>query len=245
MATWIVHLRLAERLLPFIDGLDPSLFAVGNVAPDSGVPDEKWQRYEPPPEVTHFRVSAPGREIKRCADLAFYERYLLPLRGTNTDVERFSFLLGYFFHLVTDNLWASEIYLPTRRNLAAQFAADPDFINEVKRDWYGLDLEYVRNHPGSLFWRVFLHSEYNADYLDFLPTHAIQRSLDYIKSFYQRRDEEMEKEFGQRPGLYLTAAEMNAFIDRTTSRLLHTYQRVWNDGADADGACSVDALPMP
>lgn len=38
MATWIVHLRLAERLLPLIQGLDEAYFAIGSVAPDSGIP---------------------------------------------------------------------------------------------------------------------------------------------------------------------------------------------------------------
>jgi hypothetical protein len=40
MATWIAHLRLAENLLERIPGLDEAQFAIGNVAPDSGIPDE-------------------------------------------------------------------------------------------------------------------------------------------------------------------------------------------------------------
>jgi len=40
MASRIVHLRIAEKLLGFIPDLEPDRFAVGNVAPDSGIPDE-------------------------------------------------------------------------------------------------------------------------------------------------------------------------------------------------------------
>jgi len=47
---------LAENLLGLIEGLDPAYFAIGNVAPDSGVPDENWENFDPPPEITHFRV---------------------------------------------------------------------------------------------------------------------------------------------------------------------------------------------
>jgi hypothetical protein len=43
MATWIVHLRLTENLLELIEGPDAAQFAVGNIAPDSGVPDEKLE----------------------------------------------------------------------------------------------------------------------------------------------------------------------------------------------------------
>ena len=52
MATWIVHLRLAENLMQMIEGLDAPQFAIGNIAPDSGMPDEKWEKFEPPVEVT-------------------------------------------------------------------------------------------------------------------------------------------------------------------------------------------------
>jgi energy-converting hydrogenase Eha subunit F len=46
MATWIAHLRLAENLLEKIEGLDAAWFAIGSIAPDSGIPDENlyWIR---------------------------------------------------------------------------------------------------------------------------------------------------------------------------------------------------------
>jgi hypothetical protein len=56
MASWIVHLRLAENLLGLIPdrlaersrrSLEPASFAVGNIAPDSGMPDEKWEKSNP------------------------------------------------------------------------------------------------------------------------------------------------------------------------------------------------------
>ncbi|MBN1303008.1 MAG: hypothetical protein JXA13_01130 [Anaerolineales bacterium] len=38
--------------------LDFGPFAIGNIAPDSGIPDENWENLEPPPEVTHFKKPA-------------------------------------------------------------------------------------------------------------------------------------------------------------------------------------------
>jgi len=237
LASWIVHLRIAENLLPLIAGLEDEAFAIGNVAPDSGVPDDKWEKFDPPPEITHFRI--PTASSRRSADLEFFRCHLLPLQSQVSDATRLSFLLGYFFHLVTDNLWIDDIYLPTRARFAARFAADSGLIREVKRDWYGLDLEYVRTHPESIFWRVFLKGVYVEDYLDFLPRQAIQQNLDYIKAFYQRRDEEMEQEYGQRPGFYLSAQEMDDFVSGTSGRLHRIYRYLWEDGAEVAGVASV------
>ena len=227
MASWIVHLRLAENLLRLIDGLDAPQFAVGSVAPDSGIPDENWEKFNPPPEVTHFQR---GMEKRNCAEMEFFREYLLPLHEAHGDAARFSFLLGYFFHLITDNLWSEKVGLPTKARFAAQFEADPKFIWEVKRDWYGLDFAYVRARPESLFWRVFLRAEYPQSYLDFLPPEAIRRNLAYIKEFYQRRDDEVEEWYIRRPNLYLSEAEMDGFVTETTERLHGLYRGLWMNG---------------
>lgn len=42
MASWMVHLRIADKLLGRISDLDESAFVLGNIAPDSGVPNEDW-----------------------------------------------------------------------------------------------------------------------------------------------------------------------------------------------------------
>ena len=122
MATWIVHLRLAENLLDLISGLDVQQFAIGNVAPDSGIPDEKWETFDPQGEVTHFHRL--DDDLRRCADLDFYRRYLVSVDPVDESGKRFSFLLGYFFHLVTDNLWRERVFLPTRGRFAEEFESD-------------------------------------------------------------------------------------------------------------------------
>lgn len=228
MATWIIHLRLAEHLLARIPGLDQGLFAVGNIAPDSGVPDEKWEHFDPPPLVTHFQR---GEGVHRnCADLEFQRSYLAPV-DPRSDPQRYSFLLGYYFHLITDNLWSERVGRPTQARFAAQFAADPDFIWEVKKDWYGLDFIYLRDHPDSLFQRVFLDCAYAREDLDFLPAHAIQRNVTYIQGYYQRRDAEIEERF-QRPYVYLSRQEVEEFVKEAARRLFGIYRAVCVDRAE-------------
>ncbi len=237
MASWIVHLRITENLLERIPGLDEQLFTIGNIAPDSGIPDEKWENFTPPPEVTHFVTPEVKDTVYHHNDLLFYREHLLPLRDLSSDAQKFSFLLGYFFHLVTDNCWSLDIGGPTKKRFAEQFAADKDFIWEVKKDWYGLDHRFVREHPESLFWQVFLHCAYDRVDLPFLPVEAVQQRIAYIQEYYQS-DTERVRDMLNRPYIYLSAAEMEAFVARTADRLFQVYSRLWVKGESFAGRVS-------
>lgn len=216
MATWITHLRIAENLLNLFPEMDVAAFAVGNIAPDSGIPDEKWEKFTPPGEVTHFY--APKGTPYTIADLEFARRYL-PGTEPPLDRKRSSFCWGYFCHLVTDNLWARDIYRPTRQRYQAQFDADRSFIWEVKKDWYGLDFEYVRDHPGSLYWSVFLQCEYPVNYLAFLLPEGVRQVIAHIQRYYRTLDEHaLERINRQRQ--YLTMPEVDAFVSEAT-RFIH------------------------
>ena len=233
MATWIAHLRIAENLLEHIYGLEPGQFAIGSVAPDSGIPDEDWEKFTPPPEVTHFKRSKSVH--KDIADLDFYREHLAEISPDAT--ERFSFRLGYFFHLITDNLWTIEVGKPTQERYGDEFATDRKFIWEVKLDWYGLDQIYVREHPDSLFWPSFLDVEPASADLDFLPPEALPHQLKHIKSFYQRDDDEI-KTMMARPMEYLPKSEMDRFVEDTSERLLKIYQFLWPNPPALDGKVS-------
>jgi len=236
MATWVVHLRLAENLLKLIPDLEAQAFAIGNVAPDSGMPDENWENFQPPPEISHYQDS--DRERWSIADLDFYREYLSEQVRTRDDLKRFSFLLGYFFHLVTDNLWADRIARPTMEKFKERFDEDPKFIWEVKRDWYGLDLEHVRLNPDSIYWNTFLPAKFDGDYLNFMPVDAIQQRIQHIKDLYQRTDDEIEEWYGNRPDLYLSREEMDKFIEWTSEILLVIYEVLFVRKMKTDGYLS-------
>jgi hypothetical protein len=226
MATWIVHLRIAENLLATFPGLDANQFAVGNIAPDSGMPDEKWEKFDPPAEVLHFS-NGKDRPFSIDGDLLFFRKYLGKM-DFSEDSKRFGFLLGYFTHLATDNLWSLEIAQPTLKKHKTKFDADKDFIWEVKDDWYGLDHVYVREFPASLFWKTFLNCSYRADYLDFLPEKNIQVRVDYIRDFYQRDDEKI-RALLDRPFKYLSKANMNKFVDEASQKLISWIKQLQED----------------
>ena len=54
MASWMIHLRVADLLMDRIPGLDETAFVMGNIAPDSGVPNSDWTKFQPPKDVSHF-----------------------------------------------------------------------------------------------------------------------------------------------------------------------------------------------
>lgn len=240
MASWMVHLRIADNLMNLIGGLDAEQFGIGNIAPDAGVPDENWENFKPAPQITHFQA---GQEAAfPSQDLVFFRHYLASIEW-DENPERFSFLLGYFFHLITDNLWSVKIHQPTRVRYAYEFERYPGFIGEVKRDWYGLDFIYLEAHPEALFWRVFLESQYRSNYLDILPLEAIQERVRYIKEFYQRRDEKIEQ-LTTRPFEYLNQEIMDTFVDKTTERLFQIYELIWQ-GDPQITAEHTSALELP
>lgn len=240
MASWMVHLRLADNLLEWIDGLDAEQFGIGNVAPDSGILDESVPRFTPPQKVSHFHASREAAFPSQ--DLEFYRRYLSAV-VPGEDPRRFSFLLGYFCHLVTDNLWTVKIDQPTRVRYAYEFERDAEFIWEVRRDWYGLDFRYARSHPEAFYWRAFLDSQYTNDYLDFMPVKAVRQRIAYIKDFYQR-DDEKTRALVRRPFEYLTREKMDVFVEKTTERLEQIYALLWKGDPDALKDCA-SALEVP
>ena len=162
MGTWMSHIRIADLLLTSIEGLDQEMFAIGSIGPDSGMPDEKWESFDPPKKISHFEY-LDGRSD--CADLDFFRQYLMEFSSTET--LRFSFLLGYFFHLITDNLWRERVWRPHKNRHLEWYNRDPAAFNlETKRDWYGQDFLYLRHHPNSFFHQVFIGAEYDHNFLD-------------------------------------------------------------------------------
>ena len=61
MGTWICHLRIAEKLLPHFPELDKTLFAFGNLAPDSGIPTKHGQSLTRPRKLPTFCEKAKAR----------------------------------------------------------------------------------------------------------------------------------------------------------------------------------------
>lgn len=234
MGTWISHLRIAENLLQEIADLDEVSFAYGNLAPDSGLPNENWTQFDPPKEVTHFL--RPGEDEGHIMDLQFYRQYFD--RGLEADLPRYSFLLGYFFHLLCDNLWSKRVGSASEQAYE-QLIAEQGISarHQLKRDWYDLDLRYVRDHRDCLFWRIIMKHPNPTAYLPFLPETSLHHQLNYIRRFYSEPDPRRELD---RPYPYLNEATMNRFVHDSTQAILKIFsERHYLATTNADTALSL------
>lgn len=235
MTTWISHLRIASNLLARIPGLEAAQFALGNVGPDSGIPDENWEHFEPPKQVTHFLQDG-GRSEDDIHDLTFYRLYLLGLDPA--DHGRFSYRLGYFVHLLTDILWARQVWRPTNDRFARELQEDKyRMVEEIKGDWYGLDFVHLRDHPEFFLWQAFLDAQPDSLDLDFLPRRAVDQQLAHIKRYYQNQPETHPDAF-RRPYLYLSKLEMDEFVLDASDQLERVYRLLWPVPPNLDGATS-------
>lgn len=217
MTTWIGHLRIAEELLTRIEGLEETAFTFGSLAPDSGIPNADWTQFDPPKDISHYLASNIDGE-SGVEDLRFYRENLSALDpGANREL--YSFLLGYYIHLFSDRMWTLKVGIPSRQAYPNLFTvhSENDAFNLLKEDWYGLDQRFVRDHPRSLFWRVFLNAPIPASPLSFIRQEAFEHQVRYIREFYSQPRPEWVLD---RPYPYLNETSMSAYINQVATLVL-------------------------
>lgn len=217
MASWMVHLRIADKLLDRIPGLAPTEFTVGNIAPDSGVPNADWSSFSPPTKISHFKTDSDDA----CPEL-FAAKYWTEEKRQGYNSREYSFFLGYLTHLLTDVAWVEKIYHPTKIKFAELRASDPEnFIWKVKEDWYDLDFKYLRDHPGFRAFQTYLEAAgFENTYMEEFSTDAFDNRRSYITGWYLAGKENLDREYP-----YLTEGQMDAFVEETTRwifDILHT-----------------------
>jgi hypothetical protein len=215
MGTWICHLRIAEKLLPHFPELDTTLFTFGNLAPDSGIPNETWTEFDPPKEVTHFLHRGEGEDMIR--DLVYYREHLTNITPQD-DIQKYSFRFGFFTHLICDMLWFKYLDATTKTAFQELIAEDHQKAwGLFKNDWYGIDQVYNHSHPEGLFWQV-IHKEANPpSYLPFIKENALHQQYDYIRKFYGEYDAYW---FEERKYPYLNESTMSRIVNDTVKAIL-------------------------
>lgn len=216
MATWMVHLRIADKLLDIFPGISPVEFIVGNVAPDSGLPDETDSGFSPPTAVSHFRTG-----VQKANPEAFAEKYFRADQRQAYTGRQFGFYLGYLCHLITDVLWSQQIALPTfRRCIGGEPPYDDPMVREIKENWYALDHKFLREHPGFRAFRVYLGAVgFRNDFMVEFGENAFDNRRIFITDFYLQGKENPDQEYP-----YLTEAAMSAFVEeavREIPNILH------------------------
>ena len=217
MASWMVHLRIADKLLDRIPELSPVEFIVGNIAPDSGVPNEDWSSFTPSTKISHFKTDG-----AKAGPRAFAEKYFTPTQRHHYTDRQYAFYLGYLTHLMTDVLWSERIVHPTLEKYARKDAPDRDqFIWKIKEDWYDLDHKYLRDHPGFRAFRVYLGAVgFRNDFMEEFSIDAFENRRVYITDFYLQGKDGLDREYP-----YLTESEMDAFTEEAVQSILDILHR--------------------
>ena len=213
MGTWISHLRIAENLLVSFPSLDKTAFTFGSLAPDSGIPNANWTEFDPPKHVSHF-IDA-GQDEKEIQDLVFYRKYLQPVSHSDNPSD-YSFLLGYFVHLLSDRLWTCRVDQAFRVSYPDLFKdhTEVEAIDIIKDDMYGLDQLYVREHPDCLFWKVILPEPIPQSMLEFVRQESFEHQINHIRDFYAHPSSDWVLD---RPFPYINEATMTHYVNETST----------------------------
>jgi len=207
MASWMAHLRVADKLLDDIDNLSQTHFIVGNIAPDSGEPiDGNWNVFTPSTDISHWKIAGLPRSERA---EKFKDKYLSADNNDN------AFYLGYYVHLLTDYIWARDIYLPQKERYAKEFEQDPNFIWQIKRDMYDLDHLYYKEHPDFRVFKIYSDiSVFPNTYLDYFSEAAFEKKIVYIVNFYRNFNGELDRVYP-----YFTKADMDAFVEKAVCEI--------------------------
>lgn len=216
MASWMIHLRIADRLLDCLDKVSEQEFVVGNIAPDSGVPNEDWSAFTPNTALSHFKREGQKRDKGICLT-DYIDRYFTKEMQKSYDSRQYSFYLGYLTHLLTDILWANNVFKPCTEKYAEEYTADKTaFVWKIKRDWYDLDYLYLQKHPDFRAFRIYQSAVgFKNTYLEMFAGDAFDNRREYITGFYLQERNDLEHEY-----IYLTEAEAGQFVEESVAEIL-------------------------
>lgn len=205
MATWMMHLRVAEYFRTKLEVTEIP-FIVGNIGPDCGEIIGEWGDYDPPSTITHWRINECKEEINA---EAFFNAYLAHREGLSKN--QVSFYLGYYIHLLTDIAFYKKIYSLSREQYKELLHKDPQFKYVIAQDWYDLDQLYLRDNPGFPSLKCIANIDtFPNEYLDYYSDTAIIKRIKHLTQFYQKGGENLDRVY-----TYLTKKDADLFIEET------------------------------
>ena len=237
MATWLGHLRVAEKLLPHFPDLDPGQFAYGSLAPDFGKPLKDGSFY-PTKDVSHFLTRVDDKSV--FLDLSFFRKYLSEDKASH-DIPRYSFLLGYFFHLTMDGLWSRWIGTACKRDYGEMIEEmGEEAWWTMKDDWYGIDVQYAQENREGIFWNEVMALKDLPIYLDFQNNNAVRNQVERIQKLYS----DPPADLAERADFpYLSKTTMQRYVDDSAEFLLEYFQLISKDGIPDGCKSFLDLFP--
>lgn len=214
MASWLTHLRIAEKIKQRIEEIEFPCLLMGSIAPDSGMPDESRMNYTPSKETTHCRCKdKDGTYI--IDEAAFFNKHLTPEKIiTRSDGTR-SFLWGYYFHIITDKMWFEQYFKPFREDyLKNSGDTEADFINFIRDEMYSLDFKYLKVHGNELIDELN-NANVNTNFFNDFDPDFINECRRRIVEFYSGEPPVLNREYK-----YLTPEIIDEFVIKTSEKCI-------------------------
>lgn len=146
MATWVMHLRVAEKLrdcqaiADLFENIDEKAYYVGSIAPDSGRMVGNFT-YIPPKDVSHWKREDVSYQQRFLDNREFYLKYYV----NETDSFKKSLFLGYYIHILTDTIYVRDIIHPYMKKRGMEFWRAS--IENIRKGWYEIDFRFVERNP--------------------------------------------------------------------------------------------------
>jgi len=214
MASWIVHLRVAEKVAKKISGFEDELFWIGNIAPDSGTWDARVKNYVPSPKISHWCETDSKKTIQ--PDRFYIEN----LEGKHQQKDAL-FYWGYYCHLITDVMWGDEIHYP----IVDEFEKNPEMVSENMKQ-YRKEQAYIdavfldHNEKFEALASLRKAAPIKNKWFDYFETEAMEQKrseiilyCDYLKN------ESMET-------VFLNCDLVNDFVCRTAAKIVEKFRKL-------------------
>ena len=226
MASWIIHLRVAQGIYQKQNLQKIAEFVMGNIAPDSGIPTADGTGFVPDAAVSHFRT-VDENGIKNVHEELFIEQYFTKEKRESYNEKEYAFYLGYLVHLLTDKLWASKIVYEAKEKFPDLFEQDNTaFWKKIKSDWYDLDFLYLKKNPEfEAFWLYEGIKEFRNSYLGFFAEDAFIQRKKFIVEFYREGVEKVKER-----ETYISPDELDAFVEYAVEKIIDEVKEEINDG---------------
>lgn len=223
MASWMIHLRIADKLLDKLNNITTTEFIMGNIAPDSGVPNEDWSVFTPSSELSHFKDETldgwKNINIDKFVNAHFMKEHI---KGYTE--KEYSFFLGYYTHLLTDIEWVKQVCQPSEEKFAdlCKELGRVNFIWTLKKDWYDLDFLYLKKNPDFKAFRLYEQAkDFKNVFMDIFADDAFENRRQYITGFYLAGREDLEREYP-----YLDETQTEDFVERTVDIIMSQIQKL-------------------
>ncbi|MGB3259979.1 hydrolase [Paenisporosarcina sp.] len=157
MGSRIMHSIIAYKIAESVSISDKTSFLLGGIAPDAVSPKD----------VSHFFTGDVDDYSREVDYENFIEKY--------SSVKNSSFILGYYSHLIADDLWLKGFYLPwlknrleNDKNMLNLYHGDFQLLNGLLLDYYGVtdELKEILGSNGSVIEIEEVHSK---DIREFVP----------------------------------------------------------------------------